>query len=188
MSAPLPGEVTQLLKRWSDGDKTALESIMLVLYDDLRKLASRYLKNERKDHTLQPTALVHESFLRLVKEQDINWESRAHFLAVAAQIMRHILVDYARSRKADKHGGQMTRLVFDESFDKPAEEDFDLIKLDDALIYLAKLNPTHSQIVEMRFFGGMTIDEIATVVGVSSRTVDRSWLMAKTWLYQELTK
>ncbi|MBI4853782.1 MAG: sigma-70 family RNA polymerase sigma factor [Acidobacteria bacterium] len=188
MSVPLPGEITQLLKRWNEGDKAALDTVMIMLYDELRSLARNYLQNERKDHTLQPTALVNESFLKLVKEQHVNWENRAHFLAVAAQIMRHILIDHARSRKSAKHGGEMTRLVFDETFDKPIEKDFDLIMLDDALVHLAKLNPMHSQIVEMRFFGGMSIDEIAIVTGVSSRTVDRNWLVAKTWLYQELAK
>ncbi len=188
MPVTLPGEITQLLEKWNEGDKTALETVMVLLYDELRGLARYYLQNERKDHTLQPTALVNESFLKLIKEQDLKLENREHFLAIAAQIMRHILVDYARRRKTTKHGGEMTRLVFDEAFDKPIEKNFDLVMLDDALTYLAKLNPMHSQIVEMRFFGGMSIDEIAVVTGVSSRTVDRNWLVAKTWLYQELTK
>jgi RNA polymerase sigma factor (TIGR02999 family) len=186
MSVPLPGEITQLLKRWHEGDETALDLVMTILYSELHSIASKYLNNERKDHTLQPTALVNEAFLKLIKEQDINWENRAHFLAVAAQIMRHILIDYARSHKSAKHGGEITKLVLDESLDKPIEKSFDLLMLDEALQYLASLNPMHGKIVEMRFFGGMSIDEIASVLNVSSRTIDRNWLLAKTWLYQEL--
>ena len=175
-----------MLHEWSDGDGDAPARLMPLVYTELRRLADSYLRRERPDHTLQPTALVHEAYLRLVDTTHVTWQNRAHFFAVAAQVMRHILVDHARRHRAQKRGAGH-KLALNDAMDFSAKQDVDLIKLDDALLDLAKLDPQQSRIVELRFFGGLTIEETAEAVGISPATVKREWSMAKTWLYKEVT-
>ncbi|MEW6735204.1 MAG: sigma-70 family RNA polymerase sigma factor [Acidobacteriota bacterium] len=181
-------DITELLKLWTEGDQEALARLTAVLYDELRRIARLHMQKERGDHTLQPTALVNESFLRLVRQKDIKWQSRVHFLAVASQVMRHILVDYARHRTADKRGGSNYKIPLDQVNVATNESMIDLVALDEALTGLAKLNPTHGRIVELHYFGGLSIDETAMVLGIAPRTVSHGWLLAKTWLYKELKK
>lgn len=179
--------VTQLLLKWSKGDKSASEELIPLVYDELRRVAQNYLSRERPDHTLQATALVHEAYLRLVDQTNVDWQDRAHFFALASQMMRHILVDYARRHRAEKRGGLAQRLTLAEAVSFPAQDEFDLVALDEALIKLAKLDPEQSRIVEMRFFGGLTIEETATALDVSVATVNREWRIAKAWLLRELS-
>ena len=178
--------VTQLLHEWSDGDKDAPARLMPLVYDELRKLAGRYLSRERSDHTLQATALVHEAYLQLVDQTQVSWQSRAHFYGFAAQAMRHILVDHARARAADKRGGGAVKLDLEEADILPEQRATEIVALDDALKVLAKFDERKSKIVELRFFGGLTEEEIATHLGISERTVKRDWKMARLWLYREL--
>jgi RNA polymerase sigma factor (TIGR02999 family) len=186
--APTPPEdVTQVLHEVSAGDHDAFARLMPLVYDELRRLASRYLSRERADHTLQATALVNEAYLRLVDQTRINWQNRAHFFAISAQIMRRILVDYARSHTAEKRGGSLEKLSLDEAISFSKEKDVDLIALDDALADLTKLDPLQSRIVELRFFGGLTLEETAEVLSLSRSTVEREWLTAKAWLYIQLS-
>lgn len=159
---------------------------MPLIYDELRLLARGYLQRERSDHTLQATALVHEAYVRLVDQTAINWQNRRHFFSVAAQVMRRILVDHARRQRAEKRGGQQARVEFDEELIEAGGRSVDLVALDDALTDLAQLNPQHSRIVEMRFFGGLTNEEIADVMEMSARTVRREWRMARAWLRQAI--
>jgi RNA polymerase sigma factor (TIGR02999 family) len=180
-------DVTQLLVDWSHGDKQALNRLIPLVYDELRRLARAYLRRERSDHTLQGTAVVHEAFLRLVDQNRIQWQNRAHFFGVAAQMIRRILVDHARGQLAEKRGGAAAKLSLDDAMAIPGARDVDLVKLDDALTGLAKLDPQQSQIVELRFFGGLTIEETAEVLGISPATVKRDWVIAKAWLHQNLT-
>ena len=177
-------DVTKLLRKVSDGDETAPEKLLPLVYDELRKLAHGYMENERADHTLQATALVHEAYIRLVDWENVSWENRAHFFAVAARVMRKILVDYARQKKAQKRGGQ--KLALDDAVSFASEREFDLIALDDALESLAKLDARQAQIVELRFFGGLTIEETAEVLNISPATVKREWAMAKAWLFERM--
>ncbi len=180
-------EVTHLLHKVEAGDHQAAERLMPLVYDELRRLASHYLKSERPDHTLQPTALVHEAYLRMVEQTRVNWQSRAHFFAVAASMMRRVLIDYARSHKAEKHSGAWQKLPLDEALALSQPDDFDLIALDDALKDLSRLDEQQGRIVELRFFGGLTLDETAEVMGISRSTVKRDWLMAKAWLFAQLS-
>jgi RNA polymerase sigma factor (TIGR02999 family) len=175
------------LVAWSDGDQQALEKLMPLVYDELRRLAGRYLRRERPGHTLQATALVNEAYLRLVDQRDVRWQNRAHFFGIAAQMMRRILVDHARSHQVAKRGAGARKLSLDEAIEAPEQADVDLVALDDALSDLARIDPQQSRIVELRFFGGLTIEEVAEVVGVSPATVKREWTMAKAWLYRELS-
>lgn len=178
--------ITQLLVKWSGGDKAALDKLMPLVYDELHKLAAGYLRRERHNHTLQPTALVNEAYVRLVDQQNATWQNRAQFFGMAARLMRNILVDHARQRRAAKRGGEPFRLSLDKVervFNKP---DLDLVALDDALRDLEATNPEHSRIVELRFFGGLTIEETAQVLGVSHATVEREWSFARAWLRREL--
>ncbi len=179
--------VTQLLLKWSKGDKKASEELIPLVYDELRRVAQKYLSRERPDHTLQATALVHEAYLRLVDQTNVDWQDRAHFFGLASQMMRHILVDHARRHRAEKRGGLAQRLTLAEAVSFPAQDDFDLVALDEALIKLAGLDAEQSRIVEMRFFGGLTIEETATALGVSVATVNREWRLAKAWLLRELS-
>lgn len=174
-----PANVTQLLVKWGNGDQAALDQLVPLVYRELHRLAISYLRRRRPDHTLQPTALVHEVYLRLVDEKSIRWQNRAHFFGMAAQMMRNILIDYARNRQAAKRGGRATRLSLSVVDRLAQEREFDLVALDDALNSLAKIDPAQSRIVELRFFGGLSIEETAEVVGVSPATVKREWRMAK---------
>lgn len=187
MSAPTQQEVTRLLMNWSNGDQQALEELTPLVYAELRRLATRFLRRERSDHTLQSTALVHEAFLRLIDQRSVQWQNRAHFFGVAAQLIRRILVDYARSRQTAKRGADAVKLSLDEAFVVAEKRDLDLVALDDALNNLAKLDPQQSRIVELRFFTGLSIEETAEVLGISPATVKREWTTAKALLYRELS-
>jgi len=178
--------VTQALRELSEGDSDAPAKLMPLVYTELRKLAGGYLQNERADHTLQATALVHEAYIRLVDWRNVSWQNRAHFFALAAQVMRRILVDHAREKKAEKRGGNMTKLSLDEAVGFPQQREVDLIALDDALKDLALLDATQSKIVELRFFGGLTIEETAEALSVSPATIKREWTLAKAWLYKQV--
>jgi RNA polymerase sigma factor (TIGR02999 family) len=178
--------VTELLRRWSQGDKAALDSLMPLVYDDLRRLANFYLQQEGNARTLQSTALVHEIYLRLCGQQDPAWVNRAHFFAVAAKMIRRILVDHAREKSAVKRGGEMQPRSLDEALTIPAHSDIDLIALSQALDDLAAVDARKSQVVEMRFFAGLAAKDIATVLGVTEPTVRRDWNIARAWLYRRL--
>lgn len=180
--------VTKLLIDLSNGDRDAVDILLPVIYDELRKLAANYLRRERPDHTLQPTALVHEAYLRLVDQTRVNWQNRAHFFGVAAQIMRRLLVDHARKHNAEKRGQDFQKLSLDENIDRAVERSGDLIALDDALKALAAFDEPKARMVELRYFGGLSIEETADVLGVTPTTVKRHWRFAKAWLYGEMQK
>ena len=184
---PQPSEVTQLLLAWSDGDDAALEKLIPLVYDELRRLARRYMVRERSGHTLQTTALVNEAYLRLVDLKEVQWQNRAHFFAVSAKLMRHILVDFARSRGYKKRGGGAPQIPIDQALEVSVDEPEDLIRLDDALNSLAQFDERKSRVVELRFFGGLSVEETAHVLKVSPDTVMRDWKMAKVWLLRELS-
>lgn len=186
--SPEPPDITDLLLAWNGGDQSALERLMPLVYDELRRLAQHYLRQERANHTLQPTALVHEAWLRLAQTNRLNWQNRAHFIGVAAELMRRILVDHARKHRAEMRGGAETRVALDEARDARAPQEVDLIALDEALDTLKALDSRQSRIVELKFFGGLEIAEIAEVLGVSPATVKRDWAWAKTWLYREISR
>ncbi|MCI0336379.1 MAG: sigma-70 family RNA polymerase sigma factor [Acidobacteria bacterium] len=181
-------EITQLLLAWSDGEREALDKLLPLVYRELKRLAERYLRRERSGHTLQPTALVHEAYLKLIDQKHVRWQNRAHFFGVAAQAMRRILVDHARSFQSEKRGGSETKISFDEGLDLSGERANELIALDDALKSLAELDPQKSRIVELKYFGGLSLEEIAEALGVSRATVVRQWRLARAWLYSELGK
>lgn len=180
-------DVTQLLDDWRNGDLKALDKLIPIVYAELRSTAERYLRKERPDHTLQPTALVHETYLRLVKTADVPWKNRKHFFAAAAQTMRHLLVNHALARKAQKRGGGC-QITLNEAIGSPFNKDLDVVILDDALKKLASLDERACQIVELRFFSGLTNEEIAEVLGTSLTTVNADWRMAKAWLSLKLKK
>jgi RNA polymerase sigma factor (TIGR02999 family) len=179
-------EVTQLLCLWSGGDRAALESLMDVVYPELRHLAHAYLRRERPGHTLQSTALVHEAYLRLIDQKSVTWQNRAHFFGIAAHMMRRILVDHARGRQASKRGAGISLLTLDEAVAGSSPRALDLLALDQALESLARIDPQQSRIVELRFFAGLSIEETAEVQKISSATVKREWAIAKAWLYREM--
>jgi len=179
-------EATRLLIDWSNGNKEAAAGLMPLVYDELRGLARGYLQRERSDHTLQATALVHEAYLRLVDQRTTTWQNRAHFFGVAAQLMRRILVDHARRHRREKRGGALDKVEFNEALAPSVSRDLDVIALDDALQDLTKLNPQHARIVELRFFGGLKTEEVATVLDLSPRTVQREWRMARAWLRRQI--
>jgi RNA polymerase sigma-70 factor (ECF subfamily) len=181
-------DVTQILQAVSGGDKDAPARLMPLVYEELRRLANHYLRQERSDHTLQPTALVHEAYLKLIDQSRVDWQNRAHFFGVAAQSMRRILVDHARGHRASKRGGVQQKLTLDEAVDYSQSRDIDLVALDDALNLLAELDQRQSRIVELRFFGGLTIEETAEALGVSPATVKVDWSMAKAWLRREISR
>lgn len=186
MSIPSQADVTQLLLDWSNGDKESLEKLLPLVYQELRRLAQHYLQQERSDHTLQATALVHEAYLKLFDAKNVQWQNRAHFFGAAAQTMRHILVDMARQRRAAKRGGG-NKLSLDEAISVPGEqEDVNLVALDEALTRLAELDSQQSKIIELRYFGGLTIEETAEVLNLSPATIKREWAMARAWLHREL--
>lgn len=182
----MPRDVTLLLNQIGNGDSSAPEQLLSLVYDELRKLASGYLKNERQDHTLQATALVHEAYIRLVDWENVSWQNRSHFFAVSAQVMRNILVDHERKKKAEIHGGNLQKLVLAEAISFSDQTEVDLVDLDDALKELAKLDTRQAKIVELRFFAGLTIEETAHALDVSTMTVSRDWNFAKAWLYRRL--
>ncbi len=183
---PPPDEVTNLLLRWGGGDRDALDALAPLVYDELRRLAGRYLRRERTDHTLQSTALVHEAYLRLIDQRNVRWQNRAQFFGLAAELIRRILVDHARAKQAAKRGGNAYKLTLDEALDAAEPRDFDLVRLDDVLQGLAKIDPQQGRVVELRFFAGLTIEETAEVLGISPATVKRDWLVAKAWLRREM--
>jgi len=184
----MTNEVTQILQNLKEGKGEASEKLLPLVYDELRRLASRYMRRERPDHTLQATALVHEAYLRLIDQTQADWKDRAHFFGIAARLMRQILVDHAREHNAQKRGGDVTKLSIDEAISFANKNDFDLVMLDDALKTLASFDPQQSRIVELRFFAGLTIEETAEVIGISSSTVKREWGLAKAWLRREVVK
>src|SRR5215470_6587590 len=185
---PSTPNVTQLLLDWRNGDSKALDRLMPLIYDELRRIAAHYLRRERRDHTLQTSALVNEVYLRLVDQEKVEWKNRAHFFGVAAQAMRRILVDYARTRNYLKRGGASRRVSLDEAMTVAEERAAELIALDEALEELAKIDPRKSRVVELRCFGGLSVDETAEALGVSDGTVIRDWNTAKAWLMREMTK
>jgi RNA polymerase sigma factor (TIGR02999 family) len=174
--------VTQLLINWRNGDKAALDQLMPLVYEELRRLARRFMGKERRDHTLQTSALINEAYLRLVDQTAANWQNRAHFFAVAAQVMRHILIDHARNYKYEKRGAGAQKVPLDEAAVFSKERIAELVSLDDALTSLAALDPRKSQIIELRFFGGLSIEETAEVMALSPTTVQREWRATKSWL------
>jgi len=178
--------ITQLLVAWSGGRREALDDLLPLVYDELRRVASRYLRHEPVDHTLQPTALVHEAYMRLIDQRKVQWRNRAHFYGVAAQIMRRILVDHARAHGAEKRGRGWERVPLIDDELHAAPEAVDVLALDEALDRLVAFDPQQGRIVELRYFGGLTIDEVAEVVGLSAATVVREWTIAKAWLRSEL--
>ena len=182
-----PQEISRLLYAWADGDQAALEELTPLVYEELHRLAHNYMGRERPDHTLQTTALVNEAFMRLVDWKNVRWQNRAHFFGVSAQLMRRILVDFARSRGFQKRGGGAQPLELNEAAVIGENKDSDLVALDEALEGLAKLDARQARIVELRFFGGLTIEEAAEVLKVSTGTVRRDWRLARAWLYRELS-
>ena len=182
-------EITQLLIGLKDGDRAAAAAkLMPLVYDEFRALAARHLKHERRDHTLQPTALVHEAYLRLIDQTRVDWQGRTHFFAVGAQAIRRILVDHARQRKRQKRGGGAGRVALDESVALAPQREEEILALEEALEKLGKLDHRQAQVVEMRFFAGMNVAEVAEVLGVSKRTVEGDWTMARAWLMRELSR
>jgi RNA polymerase sigma factor (TIGR02999 family) len=188
-SGPAP-DVTRLLSNWSNGDQAALDQLLPLVYSELRRLASAYLRRERSNHTLQSTALVHEAFMRMVNQQDVQWKNRAHFFAIASQMIRRILVDYARSQHAEKRGSGAVKLALDEAMAVPQAPatDVDLLGLNDALDRLAAMDERQSRIVELRFFAGLSIEETAEVMSLSPASIKREWQTARAWLFREMTR
>ena len=182
-------DVTQLLVNWSRGDQAALDQLMPLVYGELRRLAAAYLRRERSNHTLQSTALVHEAFLRMVNQQDVQWKNRAHFYGIAAQMIRRILVDYARSQHAEKRGAGAVKLELDEAMAvAQTNSEVDLLSLSDSLDRLAQLDERQSRVVELRFFAGLSIEETAEVLQLSPASIKREWQTARAWLFREMTR
>lgn len=188
MTNPPPREVTQLLIDWSGGDQAAFDKLVPLVYEELRRLAHHYMSREHVGHTLQTTALVNEAYLRLVDQKRVRWQNRAHFFGIAAQMMRRILVDYARKRRYAKRGGELLKVSLAEAGALSDERAADVAALDEALKSLAEIDPQQTRVVELRFFGGLTIEETAEVMGLSRDMVNREWATAKAWLYQEMSK
>jgi RNA polymerase sigma-70 factor, ECF subfamily len=186
MPVPTPDDVTELLQAWSAGDANALEKLAPLVYEELHRTAHRHMSREQTGHTLQTTALVNEVYLRLVRVRQVDWQGRAHFFAVCARMMRRILTDFARSRRYLKRGADAVHLPFDEVLIPQTGQGADIVALDDALTVLGRFDPRKSQVVELRFFGGMSVEETARVLGVSVETVHRDWKLAKAWLIREL--
>ena len=186
--ASSPGSITRLLLDWRKGDQTALDRLVPLVYREMRRLAGYYMRRQRADHTLQTSALINEAYLRLIDHKNMRWENRTHFYAVAAQAMRRILVDHARSRSYQKRGGGAVKVSFDEAVIGAEGRATELIALDDALKDLAAIDPRKSQIVELRYFGGLSVDETAEVIGVSAVTIMREWRSAKGWLLRAISK
>jgi|SRR5215470_8732524 len=188
MAAASKKPITELLVAWSKGDQAALDKLTPLVYDELHRLAHRYMGQERPGHMLQTSALVNEAYVRLIDWKNVRWQNRAHFFGVSAQLMRRILVDFARSRAYAKRGGAARQVTLDEAAGVPAQSGADLVALDQALNDLARLDERQSRVVEMRFFGGLKLEEIAEVLKVSVGTVRRDWSMARAWLHKELSR
>ncbi len=180
--------ITELLIDWNRGDKGALDRLMPLVYDELRNVARHHLAVEDREHTLQSAALVNETYLRLVDQDRVQWQNRAHFFAISARLMRRILVDHARQRRAAKRGGAQPTISLDASVDVQHRQDVDVIALDEALGTLSKLDPQQARVIELRFFGGLTIEEISEVLAISPGTVTRDWVTAKAWLFNQLNR
>ena len=183
----VPQNVTQLLMGWGKGDKAALDQLLPIVYDELRRQAARYLRHERAGHTLQTTALIHEAYLRLVDQTNVQWQNRAQFFGIAAQLMRRILVDHARTKKRAKRGGSDIRVSLGDAMALAKGQDLDVVALDEALERLAEFDDQQSRIVELRFFSGLTVEETAEVLGISPATVKRDWSVARAWLHREIS-
>jgi RNA polymerase sigma factor (TIGR02999 family) len=182
-------EVTELLMKWGEGDKDVLDRLLPTVYAELHRMAARYLRGERVDHTLQPTALINEAYLRLIDSNSVTWENRAHFFGIAAQVMRRILVDHARQHRADKRGGEFKKVPIDAANELASkQEDIDLVALDAALTRLAEVDPELSKLVELRYFAGLTIEDAAQVMSMSLGTAKRRWTAAKAWLRREISR
>ena len=182
-------EITGLLRDWGEGKQEALDALLPLVYDELHRQANRFLRRERRDHTLQTTALIHETYLKLIDQREVNWQNRAHFFGIAAQVMRRILVDYAKTRHREKRGGIGENLPLEEAaLIVSGEKNIDLVALDEALTRLAKMDERQGRIVELRYFSGLSIEETAEVLHVSRATVKNDWRTAKAWLHQEITK
>jgi RNA polymerase sigma-70 factor (ECF subfamily) len=181
------GEVTQLLKAMNDGDRAAADRLLPLVYAELHRLATSYMRRERQDHTLQPTALINEAYMRLAKE-DLDWQNREHFIGIAAHVMRRVLVDYARSHKAQIRGGELKRVELEEGLAISDERTEETLALDEALNRLTEANPRQAKVVELRYFGGLSMEQIAAALGIAPRTVKRDWALARIWLFKELRK
>jgi RNA polymerase sigma factor (TIGR02999 family) len=188
MNREPPSEITQLLQYWQGGDRKALDALLPRVYKELHRLAHRQLKKERPDHTLQSAALVHEAYLRLAGVSPPMWESRTHFFAVAAQLMRQILVDYARQHKAAKRGGSACKLSLEDAMVRPQRAEVDIVALDDALQELARIDLRQSRVVELRFFGGLSLNEISEALEIGPATVQRDWTTARAWLHRQISR
>lgn len=180
--------ITQILQKWSEGDETSLDALIPLVYQELRRLAHRALAKNSSNNTVQTTALVHEAYIRLINVRQVNWQDRVHFYAVSANLMRNILVDFARNRLSQKRGGALTHVELDEALNFSPNKSEDLVILDEVLTELAKLNERQSRIVELKFFGGLTEDEISEVLKISPATVRRDWKVARAWLYREIAR
>ena len=188
MKSPARHQITELLAEWREGNQSALDELYPLVYDELHRLARRYMSRERKDHTLQTTALINEAYVRMVDQKNVNWANRSHFFAISAQIMRRILIDHARRHAYAKRGGGAQQVSLEEVAAIAPEQGRELVRLDEALKTLAEHDPRRSQVVELRYFGGLNNEEIAGVLHVSENTVTRDWNMARAWLYQQLTE
>jgi RNA polymerase sigma-70 factor, ECF subfamily len=186
--SPEAGGVSQLLRAWGRGDVRAGEELVPLVYRELRRRAAAYLRGERRDHTLQPTALVHEAYVRLVGQERVTWQNRAHFFGVAAQMMRRVLVDHARRRRAAKRPGAGAKVTLDDHIGAASPPDCEILLLDQALTELALINARQAEIVELRYFGGLTEEEVVTLLSLSRATVTREWQAARTWLYRRMTR
>jgi RNA polymerase sigma factor (TIGR02999 family) len=188
MPAGSPQEITQLLLAWSEGDLRVLDKLVPLVYAELHRLAQHYMRRESAGHILQTTALVNEAYLRLIDQRQVRWQNRAQFFGISAQLMRRILVDMARARAYQKHGGQVRQVSLDDALVVSQERDVDLVALDDALIAMAAIDSRKARVVELRFFGGLSVEETAEILKISTDTVTRDWITAKGWLYRELSR
>jgi RNA polymerase sigma factor (TIGR02999 family) len=188
LAPELPSQVTKLLQGWRAGESSASDALLPLVYDELRRLAHHHLRNERPHHTLQSSALVNEAYLRLVGQNLPKWESRAHFFAIAAQLMRQVLVDYARRHRASKRGSGVCMLTLDDAVALPQRKNVDVVALDDALNTLAEVDPRQSRVVELRFFAGLSLEETSEVMGIATATVQRDWTAARAWLHREISR
>lgn len=187
MTQQSSAEITQLLLAWGKGDQKALDDLMPLVYDELRRIAKRYMRGQSEGHTLQTTALVNEAYLKLIDSSRVNWQNRTHFFAISAQLMRRVLVDFARAKNSQKRGGERIQVTLDEKIQTPSAEKTDIVALDEALQKLAEMNERQAKIVELRYFGGLSEEEIAENLEISYRTVRRDWSVARAWLYRELS-